>query len=94
MEILDSEHSKNLNSDEWRKEQLLRHLSNRAHPFHRFGTGSRKTLTQVPTDGPDIRSILLEFYSKYYSPDLMKLVVFGKGISTRRHRGFSLFRFP
>ena len=41
-------HSKNLNTDAWRKMQLWRHTSNGAHPFNRFSTGNIDTLLHTP----------------------------------------------
>ena len=41
---IDSEHSKNLQSDFWRYEQLFKLRADPSHPFGKFGTGNRKTL--------------------------------------------------
>lgn len=75
---------KNVNDDEWRKDQLLRHLSNSHHPFCRFGTGNSQTLA-----GEEVRNgiiilrfsnnlAIIEFYETHYDPQLMKLVVYGR----------------
>jgi hypothetical protein len=44
-------HSKNLNTDAWRKMQLWRHTSSGAHPFNRFSTGNINTLLHTPKAG-------------------------------------------
>jgi insulysin len=59
--------------------QLEKTLSNPNHPYSHFGTGSSVTLGEnTAARGLDIRSILIEFYEKHYSSNLMKLVVYGK----------------
>jgi len=73
MNAVDSEHSKNLMSDSWRKYQLFRSTSKKGHPFNKFGTGNKETLSH-----PTIREDLLAFYKKYYSANIMKLCVYGK----------------
>src|SRR5690606_19535093 len=40
MKAVDSEHNKNLQSDEWRLHQLLSTAASAQHPLHRFGTGN------------------------------------------------------
>lgn len=66
-----SEHSKNIQQDTWRKFQLLKFSSLPNEPFNKFSTGDKNSLND-----PNIRNILLEFYNKYYSSNLMKLVVY------------------
>ena len=56
---VDSEHSKNKNSDMWRFYQIVKTISNPNHPFSKFGTGSRVTL-----DKPKIRDKLLRIFLK------------------------------
>lgn len=76
MQAVDSENSKNLQSDNWRLQQLARHLGNPAHPYSRFSVGSLATLLDGPkAKGLDIRKALLAFHAQYYSANLMKLVV-------------------
>ncbi|CBJ49276.1 conserved unknown protein [Ectocarpus siliculosus] len=77
---IDNENSKNLNSDPWRIVQVLKKESSELHPWHQFGTGNAKTLGEEPKDrGVDVRAELLKFHSRYYSANLMRLVVLGKG---------------
>lgn len=76
---VDSENSKNLQSDMWRTWQLLKSMAKSSHPFSSFSTGNLKTLKDnTEENGLNIRDLLLEFYDKYYSANLMKLCVYGK----------------
>ncbi|KAJ3101736.1 Insulinase (Peptidase M16) [Phlyctochytrium planicorne] len=79
LKAVDSEHKKNIQDDVWRLSQLDKDLSSRDHPYRKFGTGSWETLHEIPLQkGMDIRKILLEFHDRYYSANIMKLVVLGK----------------
>ncbi|KAJ3113502.1 Insulinase (Peptidase M16) [Phlyctochytrium bullatum] len=79
MKAVDSEHKKNLQLDNWRIYQLQKDLSSKDHPYHKFGTGNLKTLKDIPLEkGIDIRKVLLEFHSKYYSANIMRLVILGR----------------
>ncbi|GBB83220.1 hypothetical protein RclHR1_00100024 [Rhizophagus clarus] len=76
---VDSENKKNLQSDDWRCYQLEKSLSNPDHPYSHFGTGNLTTLKENPIkQGLNIRDELLKFHDKYYSANIMKLVVLGK----------------
>ncbi|KAJ3185740.1 Insulinase (Peptidase M16) [Gaertneriomyces sp. JEL0708] len=78
MNAVDSEHKKNLMSDYWRVWQLEKDLSGE-HVWRKFGTGNLETLKNIPIEkGLDIRKILLDFHAKYYSANIMKLVLLGK----------------
>jgi len=68
-----SEHSKNLQSDVWRRYQLTKYLAKPGHPYNKFSTGDRNTLAN-----PDLRKMLFNFYDSNYSANLMKLVVYGQ----------------
>lgn len=73
IEAVNSENEKNFNNDNWRQQQLIRSFSNPNHPFHKFGTGSRKTLGSI---NPDVlHKKIVSYYKKYYVPENMKLVV-------------------
>lgn len=79
MFAVDSENKKNLKNDAWRLNQLEKSLSNPSHPYSKFGTGNLETLGLLPKDrGIEIRKILIEFYEKHYSANVMKLVVYGR----------------
>lgn len=69
-----AEHQKNLRDDGRRKYQVLRETSNPNHPFHKFSTGDKTTLTTRP----DLRKELVDYYDYYYSSNLMQLAIAGK----------------
>jgi insulysin len=73
MRAVDSENKKNLNNDHWRLNQLEKHLASPNHPYHKFGTGNLETLNV-----PAIRETLMSFHARFYSANLMKLVVYGR----------------
>lgn len=76
---VDSEHKKNVKNDHWRLAQLERTLSREDHPYSGFGTGNLMTLRDEPqARGENIRDVLIEFYNRYYSANLMRLVVYGR----------------
>ncbi|KAJ1956481.1 metalloprotease, partial [Linderina pennispora] len=76
---VDSEHKKNMQNDMWRQYQMEKELSNPAHPFNLFATGTYETLKGAAEElGVDLREELLKFHAKYYSADIMKLVVVGR----------------
>ena len=80
IQAVDSENKKNLQSDKWRMFQLEKSLSSRDHSYWRFGTGNMETLWTEPRKaGLDPRTELLKFHAKYYSANLYKLAVVGKG---------------
>ena len=66
---VNAEHEKNLQSDEWRLWQLLKHVSNPAHPFSQFATGNLQTL-----DNPNILEDLLDYYSTHYSANQVSIL--------------------
>lgn len=74
------EHKKNRQQDSWRMFQLEKSLSNPNHPYCHFGTGNLETLFENPKrNGQDIREELLKFHDSYYSANIMKLCVLGRG---------------
>ncbi|XP_041968521.1 insulin-degrading enzyme [Aricia agestis] len=79
LSAVNSEHEKNASSDTWRLDQLNKSTAAPYHPFHKFGTGNRDTLETIPKQkGIDVRKELLKFHQKWYSANIMTLVVFGK----------------
>ncbi|KAI7834372.1 Metalloenzyme, LuxS/M16 peptidase-like protein [Kickxella alabastrina] len=75
---VDSEHKGNIQSDTWRFFGLLANVSNPNHPFSQFSTGTVDTLKgSANILGVELREELLKFHNKYYSSDIMKLVVAG-----------------
>ncbi|CAG8442164.1 10344_t:CDS:10 [Acaulospora morrowiae] len=79
LRAVDSEYKNNLLNDGWRKYQLERSLSNPNHPFSQFGIGNLESLREIPLkEGLDVREELIKHHKKYYSSNLMKLVVLGR----------------
>jgi insulysin len=79
LQAVHSEHEKNLNSDTWKIYQLLKYISDPKHPFCSFSTGNLQTLRDDPiAKGINLREWLLDFHSKLYSANTMKLVILGK----------------
>ena len=71
---VDSENTKNLQSDTWRKFQLLKSLARADHPLHSFSTGNLQTLGEEPKKlGKNIRDLMMQFYERYYSANLMRV---------------------
>ena len=70
---MDSEHSKNILNDSWRKFQLSKHISKPESPYNKFSTGNKDTLSNE-----NLPKILREFYDQNYSANLMKLVIYGR----------------
>lgn len=78
LKAVDSENKKNLQSDNWRMNQLNKSLSNKKHPFHTFSTGNYKVLHDEPlARGVKIRDEFIGFYQRNYSANRMKLCVLG-----------------
>jgi insulysin len=79
LKIVDSEHTKNLQSDQCRLAQLDSASANPYHPYNRFGTGNWQTLHIDPiARGVTIRDEFMKFHSMNYSANRMKLVVLGR----------------
>ncbi|KAJ2084201.1 metalloprotease, partial [Coemansia sp. S100] len=75
---VDSEYKGLLNNDIWRSYQIGCKLSDPNHPNSKFMIGNIETLKQSAKDHDlDLYEELLKFYNKYYSSDIMKLVVCG-----------------
>lgn len=70
---VNSEHVKNITSDAWRLQDVMRRAVTQSNPLKNFGTGSSKTL-----DIPEIHSYVKEFFEKFYSSHLMTLFVVTK----------------
>ncbi|KAJ2757425.1 metalloprotease [Coemansia pectinata] len=78
LKAVDSEHKGYLQSDSWRTYELITGTTNPTHPFSRFSTGNTETLKGAAEElGLDLREELIKFYHKYYSADIMQLVVVG-----------------
>jgi insulysin len=78
LNAIESEHNKNLQSDNFRIYQLNKGRQNQDHPHSKFFTGNKQTLLDSTKDnGIDLRGALIDFYTKYYSADQMTLAVVG-----------------
>lgn len=76
---VNSEHEKNLSTDVWRIRQVNKSLANPEHPYSKFGTGNKETLSEIPkTKDIDVRTELINFHDKWYSSNIMNLAIFGK----------------
>lgn len=73
IDAVNSEAEKNLNSDGWRKRQLLKSISNRIHPYSKFSTGNTETLRGIPAE--KLNQKLKNFYEKFYKSQNMKLAL-------------------
>lgn len=79
LRAVDSEHKKNLQSDQWRLHQLDKALANPKHPYCHFSTGSLETLKVEPEKrGTDVRQAFIDHHERYYSANVMKLVILGR----------------
>lgn len=87
---VNSENSKNQQSDSRRLYQLVKSLSDRSHAWNRFGCGSKDTLTRggdgwydsEEDGGPagrETRRRLIEWWETHYCANRMRLVLVGKG---------------
>ncbi len=75
MNAVNSEHEKNILDDNWREFQILKTVCfNSDSPFSKFSTGNLETLKL-----DNIRDILIDFFNKYYSANIMKLVILYSG---------------
>ena len=78
---VDSEHVKNIPIDSRRLSQLRKATCDQSHPYSKFGTGNISTLSAIPKEkGINVRQELLKFHEKWYSANLMSLVILGRGI--------------
>ncbi len=73
---VDAEFKAKLNEDARRIQDVHRSLMNPDHPASRFSVGNLDTLAN--TEERPLREDLLAFYQRYYSSDLMTLVVLGR----------------
>jgi len=69
MNAVDSEFEKNIENDGWRSQEMFRTMVREGHPEHHFTIGNRATLSGIE------RSEFIDFYDRYYSPNLMALAL-------------------
>jgi hypothetical protein len=78
LNAIESEHAKNLQSDNFRIYQINKGRQNPEHPHSKFFTGNKRTLAESTKEkGIDLRQSLIDFYTRYYSADQMTLAVVG-----------------
>jgi len=78
LNAIESEHSKNLQSDIFRLYQIEKARANQDHPFSKFFTGNKATLLDgTKEQGIDLREELIKFYKAYYSANQMSFAVVG-----------------
>ncbi|KAJ1917244.1 metalloprotease [Mycoemilia scoparia] len=78
VKAVDSEYKKNTQNDSWRYYHILKTLSNSKYPFSQFNIGNYESLMGAAGYSADkMRSTVIDFYQKYYTSDLMKLIVVG-----------------
>ncbi len=70
---VDSEFYTNYNDDSCKQNQVLNSLMDKDYPITNFLCGNKKTLCS-----PDLYDRMREFYTKYYTPDKMYLVISDK----------------
>uniref|UniRef100_A0A7S4JKR1 Insulin-degrading enzyme n=2 Tax=Odontella aurita TaxID=265563 RepID=A0A7S4JKR1_9STRA len=76
LNAIESENSKNLQSDTFRLYQIEKSRSNSAHPYSKFFTGNKATLLDgTKRAGLNLRDELVKFYGKYYSANQMSLAI-------------------
>ncbi|THU96371.1 hypothetical protein K435DRAFT_664679, partial [Dendrothele bispora CBS 962.96] len=79
LNAVDSEHKKNHQSDLWRIFQVSKHLSKDGHPWRKFGSGNRESLSKAAKDLKAKQKLpLIEWWSKEYCASRMHLCVLGK----------------
>jgi insulysin len=53
---------------------------NPLHPKHKFVVGNLESLKEIPEQkGLNVHEEIRKFYDKYYSANIMKLAILGKG---------------
>ena len=78
LNAIESENSKNLQTDSFRIFQISKERQNSEHPHSKFFTGNKKTLLDdTKKKGIVLRQALNDFYQKYYSADQMTLAMVG-----------------
>ncbi len=72
---VESEYRLKIKDDARRSQDVLQEQVNPQHPLSKFTVGTLETLADF--DNRPVRDELLAIYQKYYSANIMKLVVFG-----------------
>lgn len=77
-QAVDSEFRLRRANDAVRRWHLLHRLSNPKHPFSHFSCGNISSLTAKADLHTGLRQLLLQFYNKWYSANIMTLTVLGR----------------
>jgi len=76
LNAIESENSKNLQSDTFRSYQMEKSRANNQHPYSKFYTGNKSTLLDMTKkNNIDLRTELIKFWSTYYSANQMSLAL-------------------
>ena len=76
MEIIDSEHNKNILIDNWIMDDIFKNFIKNNNKYKKFGTGNLKSLKNIT------KKDIIDFYDKYYTTDnLYVCIVDSKDIS-------------
>ena len=76
LNAIESENSKNLQSDVFRIYQIEKSRANQDHPYSKFFTGNKGTLFEgTKRQNLDLRKELIKFYETYYSANQMTLAI-------------------
>ena len=79
LNAIDSEHQKNILSDSRRMYYINKTTAKSGHVFQKFGTGNLETLKTIPEEKKiDIRELLLDFHTKFYSANIMSVCILGR----------------
>jgi nardilysin len=79
LSAIESEFSQATQNDQVRLQQVLCDTAPSEHPYSRFGWGNELSLKgEAERAGIDVRSEIRAFYDRFYSANLMKLVVCGE----------------
>lgn len=70
-----SEYLAKIKNDDRRGLDVFKSVINQEHPFSKFSVGSLDTLADEPKGS--LREALLDFHARYYSANIMKLVIYG-----------------
>jgi secreted Zn-dependent insulinase-like peptidase len=73
LDIIQKEIERKVGDDQWRENQVLKSLANSAHPYSKFSLGDLQKLRKL--DYNYLANLVKIFYSKFYTPQNMKLVV-------------------
>ena len=76
LNAIESENSKNLQSDAFRFYQIEKSRASSKHPYSKFYTGNKATLLEgTQRQNLDLRTELIKFWSTFYNADQMSLAV-------------------